>query len=241
MGSRSRSQSRNRQTYCRRRLVGGLAGGSIPVEACDSVPDEACGRAEWIVYCMLKDGNQDVVKRMVDTGSSVGIIGRDQLGSDLTPHTHLRSMCGADGRSFDDQCRGVGGVPGCPMCSVGQENLEMSEDDRYYQESILVHEFGHSVMNLGFDDDQMSRIKAAYQAAVPVRDTNLYMFSNAEEFWANGTQAWFEAIGRTDVNMGITTRAQLREMEPNLAAIMEEVYGNGDWRYLQTCPKPSQW
>lgn len=237
----SRSQSQNRESYGQRRLVGGLAGGSIPIEACDSVPDEVCGRAEWIVYCMLRDGSQDVVRRMVENGSSVGIIGRDQVGSDLRPHAHLRNLCGADGRSFDDQCRGVGGVNGCPMCSVGQENLEMTDDDRYHQESLLVHEFGHSVMNLGFTNDQMSRTRDAYQAAVLARNSSLYMFSNAEEFWANGTQAWFGAIGRTDVNMGITTRAKLREMEPSLAAIMEEVYGDGDWRYLQTCPKPSQW
>jgi hypothetical protein len=127
------------------------------------------------------------------------------------------------------------------MCSAGQENLEMTDDEHYPKENILVHEFGHSVMNLGFDEDLLSRVQAAYDAAATVRDTGLYMFSNAEEFWANGTQAWFEAIARTDVNMGITTRDQLRELEPNLAPIMEEVYGDGDWRYRQDCPNPSLW
>jgi hypothetical protein len=228
-------------SYGQRGLVGGLEGGTIPIEAFDDVPDETCRIAEWIIYCMLKDGNQDVVRRMVENGCSVGIIGRNQVESDLPPHSHLRGMVGSDGRSYDEMCRGVGGVKGCPMCSAGQENLEMTDDEHYPKENILVHEFGHSVMNLGFDEDLLSRVQAAYDAAATVRDTGLYMFSNAEEFWANGTQAWFEAIARTDVNMGITTRDQLRELEPNLAPIMEEVYGDGDWRYRQDCPNPSLW
>merc|ERR1712050_374527 len=108
--------------------------------------------------------------------------------------------------------------------------------DRYHSESILVHEFGHTVMNCGFDDSQMRRIEEAYREALAAGcDNALYIYSNMEEFWANGTQAWFDAIHRTDVNNGITTRSKLRQEHPALASLMRDIYGEGDWRYTSTC------
>eukprot|EP00929_Paragymnodinium_shiwhaense_P002330 TRINITY_DN102559_c0_g1_i1.p2 TRINITY_DN102559_c0_g1~~TRINITY_DN102559_c0_g1_i1.p2 ORF type:complete len:118 (+),score=28.82 TRINITY_DN102559_c0_g1_i1:498-851(+) len=114
----------------------------------------------------------------------------------------------------------------------------MVDDCHYWEESILVHEFGHAVMNCGFDEEQQRRIAGLHQQALEDGfDRALYMFSCPEEFWANGTQAWFHAIGRRDVNAGILTRAHLRERLPGLAALMEEVYGDGHWFYNEDCPK----
>lgn len=145
----------------------------------------------------------------------------------------------SDGRLFDEGTRGVGGTKSVPFTSVGEENLSMDGSDRYHSESVLVHELGHSVMNCGFDDSQMRRVEEAFRVALASGcNSGLYMYSNMEEFWANGTQAWFDAIHRTDVNNGIITRAQLRFEHPGLASLMEEVYGDGDWRYTHTCPKP---
>jgi len=50
-------------------------------------------------------------------------------------------------------------------------------------------------------------------------------------------QAWFHATVRQDVTAGITTRAELRRRDPQLAAVMEEVWGNGSWKYPDTAPK----
>lgn len=57
------------------------------------------------------------------------------------------------------------------------------------------------------------------------------MMANPEEFWAEGAQAWFHASDRTDVNCGINTRTGLREALPDLAAMMEETFGDGAWSY----------
>merc|ERR1712182_36321 len=109
----------------------------------------------------------------------------------------------------------------------------MGEFDRhFYQESILVHEFGHAVMNCGFDECLQRSILNIYREALAAgysKDT--YMFSNEEEFWANGTQAWFNAIHRTDVNAGIRTREDVLKHLPKLASLMKEVYGNREWSY----------
>ncbi|GIL51691.1 hypothetical protein Vafri_7630 [Volvox africanus] len=59
---------------------------------------------------------------------------------------------------------------------------------------------------------------------------------NEEEYWAEGTQAWFDATIRTDVTSGVNTREKLRQRDPGLAAMMTRAYGDGPWRY--PCDSP---
>ena len=55
-----------------------------------------------------------------------------------------------------------------PCTSVGEENCLMLADDKFSTESVLVHEFGHCVMNCGFDAEQMTLVKSLYSAALAV-------------------------------------------------------------------------
>lgn len=50
-----------------------------------------------------------------------------------------------------------------------------------------------------------------------------YMLENADEYWAEGSQAWFGATVRTDVNSGINTRQLLQEHDPQLSQLMLQV------------------
>ncbi|GIM16741.1 hypothetical protein Vretimale_19340 [Volvox reticuliferus] len=59
---------------------------------------------------------------------------------------------------------------------------------------------------------------------------------NEEEYWAEGTQAWFDATIRTDVTSGVNTREKLRQRDPGLAAMMMRAYGDGSWRYPSDSP-----
>ena len=46
--------------------------------------------------------------------------------------------------------RGLGGTLAVPVTSCGEENLMAIDADPHYRdESILVHEFGHTVMEVG--------------------------------------------------------------------------------------------
>lgn len=63
------------------------------------------------------------------------------------------------------------------------------------------------------------------------------MMSNVDEFWAEGTQAWFDATVRTDVNSGVNTRVKLKAHDPQLAAVLAHVFGDGPWRYGHTSKK----
>jgi hypothetical protein len=115
---------------------------------------------------------------------------------------------------YDDGCRGVGGTVHVPCTSVGEENLlgiAIGGDPHFKDESILVHEFAHAVMNIGisgdfcfpdhgvlhnlrckfiprfllFSDSARDRIRMAYELAHDSGsfDNESYMMSNAEEFW----------------------------------------------------------
>ena len=56
-----------------------------------------------------------------------------------------------------------------------------------------------------------------------------YMMENNEEFWAEASQAWFEATLREDVTSGLRTKQQALDREPELAQLMIKVYGDTDW------------
>jgi hypothetical protein len=120
----------------------------------------------------------------------------------------------------------------------------MESDDRYGRESVLVHEFAHCVRNCGFSSAQHQRSEAAHAAALAGGahgDATTYMMSNADEYWAELSQAWFAASARTDVNNGINARELVKLKDQPAAALLAEVYGDGEWRYSLDCPQPAKW
>ena len=161
--------------------------------------------------------------------------------------------------------RGLGGTLAVPVTSCGEENLFAIDDDPHYRdESILVHELGHTVMEVGLSaTERRAIVRAApfplllapssvishrrasppgvfqveaHRAALGRRlySRESYMGSCAEEYWAEGTQSWFDATARYDVNETLNTRARLRRHDPQLAALLRAAYGDGAWRFTQT-------
>lgn len=59
---------------------------------------------------------------------------------------------GSGERTYDNGCRGVGGTRSVPCTSVGEENLLRVDDMYYPEESILVHELAHTIMNIGVSE-----------------------------------------------------------------------------------------
>ena len=74
----------------------------------------------------------------------------------------------------------------------------MDEDRHYPSENILVHEFAHTVMAVGMNEDQRQAVISAYFNArsSQLYKPSIYMMANADEYWAEGAQAWFEATVR---------------------------------------------
>jgi len=51
------------------------------------------------------------------------------------------------------------------------------------------------------------------------------MMENADEYFAEGCQTWFDATARSDVNSGINTREKLKAHDPGFAELLAEVRG----------------
>jgi hypothetical protein len=187
-----------------------------------SVSEAAIQRAQYVVQAMTSHAPQ-VRAAMVAAGFKVELIGRHQVISDLLDYAHLKGQKTFDGRSFDTGTRGVGGKD---KCSIGEENLLCLHDQKYREEDIFVHEFSHSILS-NVDAELAGAADAAYRNAVSggLYPAGIYMLANRQEYWAEGTQAWFEVTVRGDVNGGFNTRAKLKAHDPDLAAVLERVYG----------------
>jgi hypothetical protein len=211
----------------------------IPICAFDCVSKSAIDHAALTLTHMLTDVDQSILHRMLHLGAAIGIIGKDQYTTDIPAHAHLKGQKSTDGRDYDHGTRGLGGSVACPWTTVGEENITMIGDTRYPYESILVHEFAHCVMNVGLaGHPTRRRIQAAYQTAMEknLYNPSSYLASNEDEYWAEATQAWFEATVRLDATSGMITRNAVKKRDPELAGILTEIWGDGDWRYLQTAP-----
>lgn len=112
---------------------------SLPIEAFACVPQKAIDVCAAILENMLRWTPHEVKARLTSRGVCVAVIGVDQVSSDIPAHRCFR------GTSFDQATRGVGGTLACPCSTIAEENLLMYSGDVYFEESVMVHEFGHTV------------------------------------------------------------------------------------------------
>ncbi len=210
----------------------------IPVVSSAAVVDAAHHRAEAVIVGMMSK-RPDLVEKMVGNGLRVGIIGEFEVTTDLPEYSDLQRLFPET--EWDTRTRGVGATLFIPMSSVGEENLLCLGSDVYRGESIMVHEFAHSVRSLGIataDGEVDLRIADAYEAAIGAglwADT--YAATNSEEYWAEAVQSYFDAnVAATPPNgihNDIDTNVELAEYDPRVYGIIESVFGGTGWRY--TC------
>jgi hypothetical protein len=218
------------QKYC---AVNGL-----PIVSSSEVPDDALEQAALIIKGML-DGRPDVIAQMVANDTRVGIIGINEVTTDLPEYADLyQQFPGSDWDSF----RGIGATPSIPVSSVGEENLLCYGSDPYLGESIMVHEFSHSIkiMALEFmDTDFHNTVNTAYQSALSNNLwDNTYAGSHVEEYWAEGVQSYFETNFEADppdgVHNHVNTRAELQAYDPTLYQLIDDVFQG--IVYTPVCP-----
>jgi len=208
----------------------------VPVISSEKVVDEALLIAERIVEEMLAF-RDDLRQEMIARGAYVGIMARTEVTTDIPEHAHLANDPDTD---WDQRARGLGGTPGNPITTAGEENLLCLSNDRYLGENILVHELAHGIHLIGItslDPGFNERLQALYDAAMNAglwADT--YAATNRGEYWAEGVQSWLDTNQRPQagIHNEIDTREELRAYDPSLAALIEEYLGDGSWR--PTCP-----
>lgn len=210
-----------------------LDAGGLPVVGSEKVPDAALLEARAIVARMTSK-RPDVLKSMIEQKTRVAIMARSEVTTDIPEHRDLNAVFPKT--DWNKRCRGVGATKARPACSGAEENVLQLEGDRYRGESILIHEFGHTMLGMGLDAAFRADVDAAYKDAMAkglYKDT--YAATNADEYWAEGVQDWFDANATSTPPNGIHneigTRAQLKRYDPALAALLVKVYADDDWRW----------
>ena len=209
-----------------------ISANGYPIVSSAKVDDYALKEAAFLVNLMLAS-RPDVRDAMIKSGSRLIVMSHNEFTTDVPEHSQMRP------RDFwDARARGLGGSRTDPVCSCGEENLLAFAGDPYSTENILIHEFAHNIHLRGmvnvdptFDD----RLKQTWQAAM---DAGLwdkkYASTNHAEYFAEGVQSWFNNNRQPDHDHNhVDTRRELREYDPGLAEICEEVFGETELVYTK--------
>jgi hypothetical protein len=203
-----------------------------PVVSSGKVNDYALKEAAYLVDLMLAN-RPDVRKAMVESGSRLVVIAHGEYTTDIPEYAKLKPK-----DYWDARARGLGGSRTDPLCSCAEENMLAYAGDPYQAENILIHEFAHNIHLRGmvrvdptFDD----RLKKAYQRAMANGLwAGVYASTNHHEYFAEGVQSWFNNNRPPDHDHNhVDTRKELREYDPGLAALCEEVFGDTELVYTK--------
>ena len=220
-----------------------LDAGGIPVIASARVPDAAVTAARDTVVAMLA-ARPDLRAELVRQGVRVGVMAEEESTTDLPEQRHWKKPVRSDSRLtlcekktferieamsdreyWDERARGTGGR----FTTVGAENLLAKPGSRYFGENILVHEFSHAILGATerVDRSLFAEVERAYAAARAAgRWARDYAETSVQEYWAEGTQFWFETnkLARLD-GAEIVSRRDLRRYDPALYRVLQKAYG----------------
>lgn len=220
----------------------------IAILSSEKVPDTALLVARDIVIHMLAK-RPDLRAEMVKKKMKIGVMAQSESTTDIPEHRNNKRPGPNDPRLtpgekanydkpggiasltdkeyWDRRARGLGGNP----TTCAEENILGYPGTRYYGENILVHEFAHGIMGIGIrtaDPALFAEIQAAYKEAMAKGLwKNHYASTNANEYWAEGTQTWFWSNYEY---MDGTTRVQspedLKNYDPKLFELLSRVYAD---------------
>ena len=208
----------------------------IPIASSERVPDAALRMAAEILSHMLVP-NPPLGDRLRAAGVRIAVIGEHEVTSDIPEYQTLVRM--HPEKDYDHRTRGIAVVnPPVPVTSGAEENLLCYPTDRYRGENIFVHEFSHTIKKLGverIDPGFMMRVQESYAAArMAGLWANTYSMANADEYWAEGVESYFDVnkmIERPNgIHNAISTREKLKDYDPMLFALIEGVFKSTSWR-----------
>ena len=204
----------------------------LPVIASATVKDSSLWQVRYIVNTMLYRV-PEALDEMLKCHFRIGVVGHKENITHL-PECKMMTEWWPD-TDWDARGRGYGATLAIPVMSIGEENVVKIPNsvDRYKGESIMVHEFAHNV------DFALRRINPAFEAKLlesyeKARHrglwANTYAMTNSEEYWAEGSQAWFNScnieVPKIDStgSFRLKTREQLKVYHFDLYSLLSTVY-----------------
>jgi alpha-glucosidase len=204
----------------------------LPILASAKVEDAALIRISSTFGKMLSRVPKGTIEAMVGAGCHYSVIAEEEGQTDLPEYAHLRNDPKMD---WNKRARGLGGR----FTSGGEENILEYSTDRYYGESIYIHEFAHTLDEFGFAKSIpgfRAELDAAYRDAMKAGLwKNTYAATNAAEYWAEGVQSYFDcnraAIPANGIHNEIFNRSGLQKYDPRLYRLIRRAFGGVAWRY----------
>lgn len=203
----------------------------IPIISSEHVSDEALGRA-WNIIMNLLLPRPDLHQALAENGQYFGVMAEDEVTTDLPEYVDLKNDPVTD---WDTRARGLGGFP---FSSGAEENLMCLQTDGYYGESITLHEFAHTIdAGLDFIDPQFNKYLVTAHANALEKGlwANTYAATNDAEYWAEGVQSYFntnlESSPTDGIHNNINTRAELKEYDPELFALIDYIFRGFEWEF----------
>lgn len=209
-----------------------VSASGYPIVGSKNVNDYALKEAAWLVDMMLAK-RPDIREAMIKSGSRLIVMAHTEFTTDVPEHSHFKPK-----DWWNVRARGLGGSREDPACSCGEENLLCFPGDPYSTENILIHEFAHNIHLRGvvrIDPTFDERLKQAYESAMSADLWHgKYASTNKNEYFAEGVQSWFDNNRPPDHDHNhVDTRAELKEYDPRLTALCEEVFGETELVYTK--------
>jgi hypothetical protein len=209
-----------------------LSAHGLPVVGSSKVSDYALREAAYLADQMLAR-RPEVRDSMIRSKVRLAVMAYSERTTDIPEHRDLQPKL-----YWNVRARGLGASRQRPAVSCAEENLLNYQGDPYSTENIMIHEFAHAIHSLGLrtvDPTFQPRLSKVYKDAKAKglwKDT--YAISNVSEYWAEGVQSWFDTNRQNDsAHNHVDTRAELKSYDPELAKLIEEVFGDGAWRYVR--------
>ena len=215
----------------------------VMVKARESVDPAALQAAAEIVDAMLS-GREDLARCVALQGGNLAIIPRDQTNTDLPEFAYLAGTSDFTGRRRDTyEIRGLGGVIGQPVSSVGEEQLLGNWESHHpwypYRGQVATHEFAHAIQNLCFTPEDDELWSGFYEAALAA---NLYpgshMMNDVNEFFAVLSAVYFEVTRELG---GVAAREDIKDRFPMIFQALDSIYGGAvlPEKFRVRLPRPS--
>ena len=209
-----------------------ISANGYPIVGSEKVNNYALKEAAFLINMMIAR-RPDLRDAMIKSGSRMSVMAYDEFTTNIPEHSLFNPK-----DYWDVRARGLGGSRTDPVCTCGEENLLSYPGDPYKAENILIHEFAHNIHLRGIvnvDPTFDGRLKQAWQTSI---DAGLwkgkYASTNHNEYFAEGVQSWFNNNRPPDHDHNhVDTRAELREYDPKLAALCEEVFGDTEFAYTR--------
>ncbi len=201
----------------------------IPVVSSSKTSDKGVIEARRLVTEMLKDVSPQVRLKLKECKTYMIVMSKDEVTTDIPEYAYLKDDPDTD---WDQRARGLGGNEWYPYTCCAEENVLHLDNDRYYNEDITIHEFSHTIHNLGLAkaySDFNDRLTKLYNDAKAAgKWANTYADDNIEEYFAEGVQDWYdvniEVANTNGIHNRVNTREELERYDKGLYDFIAEFF-----------------